>query len=94
MRNILLLFMLLGLGLSSCEKKEESPEFPSKNQQITVNGKNYDVQYLINGLSKITGMSPDKFYFDETERLFKNTMFSDYYRPETYAPIIDRLNSK
>ncbi|SMG32787.1 hypothetical protein SAMN05660862_2288 [Sphingobacterium psychroaquaticum] len=90
MRNILLLFMLLGLGLSSCEKKEESPELPPKTQQITVNGKNYDVQYLINGLSKITGISPDKFYFDETEGVFRNTMFSDYYRPETYASIVDR----
>lgn len=91
MRNILLLFMLLGLGLSSCEKKEESPTSEEKKMEtLTIKGRTFSRAFLFNLMSQATGVDINLLTFDQKTEAFYRPGYDDPILVERYF-ILDSL---
>lgn len=85
MKNILLLLMLLGLGLSSCKKDENNP---IQTEMVEVNGKSYSVEFLRNAMAKELNEPAKNLVFHKEE-----LAFTVYNYPNTKWSIIRLIES-
>ncbi|SKB36162.1 hypothetical protein SAMN05660841_00012 [Sphingobacterium nematocida] len=88
MRTIFYLCMLLGLGLSSCEKENQSQSNEKSVEiavaKIQIYGVKYNQDSVFNQMSIGTGFSTEQIYFDESTQKFKIKDFYLEFKPEDY----------
>lgn len=94
MRTIFYVCMLLGLGLSSCEKESQTESNEKSSDIVVTTVKIYELKYnkdsVLNQMSIGTGFPVDQIYFDEHVQKFKVKDLYAEFSPEDYLILKDR----
>lgn len=87
--------MLLGLGLSACQKEEAIKTSLEINENSTLNlkGKIYEVEYVRRGLSKLLGIPKEQLIYLNELQSFKYDGFILILDPTEYIDDIEILKT-
>lgn len=82
--------MLLGLGLSSCEKAENSNVEKNlvNEETIIIQGKSYPKNYVFTEFVKVTGIDLATFSYDKQKEAFVSNEYDIMFK------VIDYVNLK
>jgi len=91
MKNSFILLILLGFFLTvSCEK--ESVPNGTKKEQVEINGQTYDLEFLREKMSVITGIEKERLIYDPTDKSFTTAEYDYDFQLSDYIESILALN--
>lgn len=76
-RNLLLLFMLLGLGLSACKKDDVENKKDPLNESLKINGKIYTILYLRDEMARNLGVESKSLIYHKEDTTFSSINYSE-----------------
>ncbi len=87
MRTLFYLCMLLGLGLSSCEKTENSDLGKDlvDQEMITIQGKSYLKSHISSKFVKVTGVDLTTFSYDKQQEAFVSNEYDIMFKVSDYV---------
>jgi|SRR5690606_1105168 len=89
--KILTLIALGCLVFASCKKDEaNNPDVP-KEEVLQINGKEYEIDFLKRGLSRLLAIPLDKLVYDEQAQVFRHTYFAMALNPVAYIEDIETI---
>lgn len=84
MKNILLALTLIGLCLVSCEKIDSQSNLPVENNitesDLTIEGKTYEAEFIINHLQISTGLERGEIIVDKENESFSIKGYDEIYK--------------
>lgn len=92
-RNLLLLFMLLGLGLSAC-KQEESTNPQTEEETFVLNNEKFNVNDTKIKFSMLLGIPFEDLTFVKDSIAFHRKGYNDLYKLEPFMSNIKLMKLK
>lgn len=95
MKRNLLLYLLLGLGLSACNKDDSAKPNTELTQENTVliKGEEYTVDFVIKTISQISKIPVADLYYDETSHAVKITYSTLEFQLDLFADDLKRIKN-
>lgn len=91
-RKFILLFSIGCLIFASCEKEE--PQTSQDKDVLELNGKNYEIDFLKRGLSRLLNIPLEKLIYDEQDNLFRHPDFTIVLDPKDYINDIETIKNE